>query len=228
MLVFGWMFYKKIPTIQSCVGSTIIMIGVGLFVMANYYEKTNDDTNTNIIGVACSISSLTAYSLYSYGQEIFLKQYPMSSNVVIGIMGAYSAIIGAVPVMILNLVGYEKISKITLKPLLLIIINSILTTVFKYINWIVIDKTSAFLFATIFVLTTPLGLFAQISQEKIDKKEMSFSWYYIPPIILIIIGCMLVTWQTKEEINSETPVLETEKTTSGMKNTDDDQETNTV
>ena len=199
MLSFGWLIYRKVPTFNSVFGSIVIIAGIGLYIMAHYLSETSNSRDTNAIGVICSIVSLIAFAFYCYGQEIFLKQYKISPTIDIGMIGVYAAIIGSIPLLILNVSGHESINKIPKKSLLFIFGNSFLCWFYKYINWTILKKTSAFLFTTLFVLVVPLGLIAQIVVEKIESQRISFTWLYIIPIVLIIFGCVIVSWQNKED-----------------------------
>ena len=187
-LIWAFLVHKKIPTKTNILGSLLVIGGIAFYIHGNYSTKNEKENSTNKFGVLFGVVTIILTSIYNYAQETTFDDYKLSCTTILGIMGIYISILGIIPVATVNMVGVEEIGKITTKCGILIICTGFVSVFGEWLVVFAIRNSSAFVMSTILAFQAPLGLAYEIIENKINKTSTHWCYWYIPAVILIVIG----------------------------------------
>ena len=203
-LIFDRIFKSKHATQKQIVGSLLVLLGVAGFAIVKFKTQNDDDDDkhTTILGIILAIIATLIFTIYDYRFEDAFENYDTSILMIIQNMGIYLFIISSITFCIVQLTKYETVKDLSLKSRLIIIGDGFVGALGEYLVVYSVSNADAFIFSMILSFQAPLGYIAQIIDDHIHKKKVKISVWFIPLLIVIVFGCVIVSWDETSEDNA--------------------------
>lgn len=201
-LWIDWLFNHKRPRFINIIGCLLLVAGVFGFTFVS--PSDSDPVPVTAIpeisvksewkAILYANLAVLLFAFYQFMQDSKLKDIP--KVYVVGLQGLCMTTYGWIPFVIAHW-NHEPLTWPSAWVVNLIIINGIGTVISEYCAVFSVRKTSAFVFVGTLALSSPIGVAMEFIKHEMDhllgtKTTVKWTWWYVPTLLGIIIGCCLV------------------------------------
>ena len=215
-LWLDWLFNGKRPRFVNIMGCILLVSGVFAFnFVGQYLNGPSSKFEFSILwqpGFLWSNLSILFFAAYQYCHESVLNEIP--EEYVLGLLGVNMILFGWIPSLIAHFAQFETLSFPTWNVILLLVIFGATNIVADYCVMFAVRKTSAFVLSGTLALGSPVALVMTYIKNKIDGiNDDVWTWWYVPTLVSILVGCILVYYGDAEVGQGGKGTVETVKET---------------